>query len=166
MAEKLSQLKSFLTTRGKGLSLLLTMLVGGLTPQFHTFTFLIQYLLMAMLFFAFLDIEFKPRSFQKSMLWVLLANVAIAFMAYSLLTPFDLTLALAAFMTAIAPTAIAAPVIASARAKPFRDSRATLGVGCRRTRSRGADNNSAATRLVKGRAERSYRWCCASSPIS
>ena len=113
MAEKLSQLKSFLSTQGKGLSLLLTMLVGGLLPQFHTLSFLIQYLLMAMLFFAFLDIEFKPRSFQKSMLWVLLANVAIAFVAYRLFAPFDLTLALAAFMTAIAPTAIAAPVIIS-----------------------------------------------------
>jgi BASS family bile acid:Na+ symporter len=113
MAEKLYQLKSFLTTQGKGLSLLLAMLVGGLIPQFHTFTFLIQYLLIAMLFFAFLDIEFKPRSFQKSMLWVLLVNVAVAFVAYTLLAPFNLTLALAAFMTAIAPTAIAAPVIIS-----------------------------------------------------
>ena len=113
MAEKLFQLKSFLTTQGKGLSLFLTMLVGGLTPQFHTFTFLIQYLLMAMLFFAFLDIEFKPGSFQKSVLWILLANEALAFVAYAVLVPFNLTLALAAFMTAIAPTAIAAPVVIS-----------------------------------------------------
>ena len=113
MAEKNFQLKSFLTTQGKGLSLFLTMLVGGLTPQFHTFTFLIQYLLMAMLFFAFLDIEFKPGSFQKSVLWILLANEALAFVAYAVLVPFNLTLALAAFMTAIAPTAIAAPVIIS-----------------------------------------------------
>lgn len=100
----------FLKTQGKGLSLLFTMLVGALIPQAHVFSYLIQYLLMVMLFFSFLDIEFK---FQKSVLWVLLANVAVAFMAYAVLAPFNLTLALAAFMTAIAPTAIAAPVIIS-----------------------------------------------------
>lgn len=100
----------FLKTQGKGLSLLFTMLVGAFMPQAHAFSFLIQYLLMVMLFFAFLDIEFK---FQKSVLWVLLANVAVAFAAYMMLVPFNLTLALAAFMTAIAPTAIAAPVIIS-----------------------------------------------------
>ena len=111
MTEKLSQLKLFLKTQGKGLSLLLTMLVGALLPQFHAFSFLIQYLLMSMLFFAFLDIQFKPQSFQKSVIWVLLANVAAAFVGYALLAPFGPTLALAAFMTAIAPTAIAAPVI-------------------------------------------------------
>jgi len=98
----------FLKTQGKGLSLLFTMLVGALVPQAHVFSYLIQYLLMVMLFFSFLDIEFK---FQKSVLWVLLANVAVAFVAYVVLAPFNLMLALAAFMTAIAPTAIAAPVI-------------------------------------------------------
>ena len=111
MTEKLSQLKLFLKTQGKGLSLLLTMLIGVLLPQFHAFSFLIQYLLMLMLFFAFLDIELKPQTFQKSVLWVLLANVAVAFLSYVLLAQFDIMLALAAFMTAIAPTAIAAPVI-------------------------------------------------------
>ena len=103
----------FLAGRGKGLSLLFAMLVGALMPQAQPFSFLIQYLLMAMLFFAFLDIEFKPSSLQKSMLWILLANVVLAFVAYAALAPFNLTFALAAFMTAIAPTAIAAPVIIS-----------------------------------------------------
>ncbi len=111
MTEKLSQLKAFLKIQGKGFSLLLAMLIGALLPQFHAFSFLIQYLLMLMLFFAFLDIEFKPQTFQKSVLWVLLANVVVAFISYAALTPFNMTLALAAFMTGIAPTAIAAPVI-------------------------------------------------------
>jgi len=111
MIEKLSQLKLFLQTQGKGLSLLLTMLVGALFPQFGWFSFLIQYLLMVMLFFAFLDIEFKPQTFHKSVLWILLANAAVAFVSYAILAPFNIILALAAFMTAIAPTAIAAPVI-------------------------------------------------------
>ena len=111
MTEKLSQLRLFLKTQSKGYALLLIMLMGALLPQFSSVSFLIQYLLMAMLFFAFLDIEFKPQSFQKSVLWILLANVAVAFLSYMLLAQFDIMLALAAFMTAIAPTAIAAPVI-------------------------------------------------------
>jgi bile acid:Na+ symporter, BASS family len=111
MTERFSQFKLFLKTQGKGFSLLLTMLIGALLSQFHVFSFLIQYLLMVMLFFAFLDIEFKPRSFQKSVLWVLLANVGVGFLSYAFLAQVDITLALAAFMTAIAPTAIAAPVI-------------------------------------------------------
>jgi BASS family bile acid:Na+ symporter len=44
-------------------------------------------------------------------LWVLLANVAVGFLSYGFLAQIDRMLALAAFMTAIAPTAIAAPVI-------------------------------------------------------
>jgi bile acid:Na+ symporter, BASS family len=107
----LTKMRRFLTTRGKGLSLLLTLLVGMFFPGAHILTSLMQYLLIIMLFFAFLDIEFKPEKFQKSVLWVLLANAAVAFCGYFLLAPFDLTLALSAFMTAIAPTAIAAPVI-------------------------------------------------------
>lgn len=107
----MTKIVSFLTTQGKGLSLLLAMLAGVLIPQAHVFSFLIQSLLMVMLFFAFLGLEFKAQSFRKSVIWVLLANVAVAFLYYGVLVQLDITLALAAFMTAIAPTAIAAPVI-------------------------------------------------------
>jgi BASS family bile acid:Na+ symporter len=109
----MEKIGSFLTTQGKGLSLLFTMLIGALVPKAHAFSFLIQYLLMVMLFFAFLDIEFNPRTLKKSVLGVLLANIAVSFFSYVILVQFDITLALAAFMTAIAPTAIAAPVIIS-----------------------------------------------------
>lgn len=109
----MAKIGSFFKTQGKGLSLLLTMLVGALVPQAHVLSFLIQYLLILMLFFAFLDLEFNLQRFQKSVLWVLIANVAVAFLCYMTLAPLDLMLALAAFMTAIAPTAIAAPVIIS-----------------------------------------------------
>lgn len=107
----MDNVRAFLKKQGKGLSLLLTMAIGMCLPQAHYFSFLIQYLLMVMLFFAFMDIEFRPQTFQKSVLWVLFANVAVAFISYAALASFDITLALAAFMTAIAPTAIAAPVI-------------------------------------------------------
>jgi BASS family bile acid:Na+ symporter len=107
----MAKIGSFLAAQGKGLSLLFTMVIGALFPQAHYFSFLIKSLLMVMLFFAFLDIEFKPQGFKKSILWVLLANIAVAFVSYLVLTPFGIVLALAAFMTASAPTAIAAPVI-------------------------------------------------------
>ena len=111
MSEKIAQLKIFLTTRGKGLLLLFAMGLGISLPQLHRYTFLIQYLLMAMLFFAFQGIDFKPRSVQKRVFWVLAFNLGLAFLAYALLAPFDLQLALAAFLTAISPTAVSAPVI-------------------------------------------------------
>lgn len=107
----ISQFNSFLKIYSKVFGLLATMLVGALFPQVHRLSFLIQYLLMGMLFFAFLDINFKPETFQKSVIWILLANVGVAFLSYAVLASFDMTLALTAFMTAIAPTAIAAPVI-------------------------------------------------------
>ena len=107
----LTRTRTFLETQGKGLALLLAMMLGALLPHAHIFSFLVQFLLMIMLFFAFLDVEFKPQRFQKSVIWILLANAAVAFSVYLVLAPLDLMLALSAFMTAIAPTAIAAPVI-------------------------------------------------------
>jgi BASS family bile acid:Na+ symporter len=109
----MSHLHSFLKVYGKVFGLLATMLAGAMFPRVHEFSFLIQYLLMLMLFFSFLDIEFKPQTFHKSVLWVLFANVAVAFLSYAALISVDMTFALTAFMTAIAPTAIAAPVIMS-----------------------------------------------------
>jgi len=111
MAEKFSELQAFFKTQGKGISLLLTIVIGMLVPQGHVLSQAIQYLLIVMLFFAFLDIDIKPQSFPKNVFWILIANSTVAFFAYAVLAPFSLTLALAAFMTAIAPTAIAAPVI-------------------------------------------------------
>jgi bile acid:Na+ symporter, BASS family len=66
-----------------------------------------------MLFFAYLDIRIDPRSFHRNVFWVLLANLAVAFLAYLLLMRVDMTLALAAFITGIAPTAISSSVIVS-----------------------------------------------------
>jgi len=109
----MEKVSSYLMTQGKGLFLLIMMLVGALLPQAHELSGLIRYLLMLLLFFAFLDITFEPRSVQRSVFWVLLANIAVAFIGFVVLAPFNIILALAAFMTGIAPTAIAAPVITS-----------------------------------------------------
>lgn len=104
-------MKNLLRIYSKVLGLLVAMALGALLPQFHSFSFLIQYLLMVMLFFAFMDVDFQPGSFPKNILWVLLANLTIAFMGYWVLAYFNNSLALAAFITGIAPTAITAPVI-------------------------------------------------------
>lgn len=107
-------MKSFLSLLNpyrKALGLLTMIVLGLLLPQFHVLAGGIQYLVMLMLFFAFLDIDFQPRAFQGRMIWAALANIPVAFLAYFLLRPFDLTLALAAFVTAIAPTGIATPVV-------------------------------------------------------
>ncbi len=109
----LTTIRNFLRIYGKVLALLLTMVAGSLLPQFHVFSWLIQYLLMAMLFFAFIGIEFHTRSFRKGILWVLLANVGMAFPSYWILSFFNPTLALVAFVTGVAPTAISSPVIIS-----------------------------------------------------
>jgi BASS family bile acid:Na+ symporter len=111
MTDILVKIKSHFGSQGKGVVLLLIIALGALLPQLHIFTFLIQYLLMLMLFLAFLDLKFTPQMLHKSVLYVLLANIAVAFIGYFLLAPHDTTLALAAFMTGIAPTAIATPVM-------------------------------------------------------
>ena len=111
MAKPFSRPASSLSSYGKVLGLVLMIVMGILFPQFGSLSFLIQYLLMAMLFLAFLDIEFRPGSFQKGVIRVVLANIVVAFVGYGILRPFSLDLALTAFITGIAPTAIAAPVI-------------------------------------------------------
>jgi len=105
-----SKSRSLIGTYGKGLSLFMMMALGMLVPQAHRVSYLIQYFIMAMLFFAFLDIEFKPRYFNRNVLWILAANTAVAFLGYGILASTNVTLALAAFITGVAPSAIASPV--------------------------------------------------------
>ena len=82
-------------------------------PQASVLSFMVQYFLMIMLFNAFLDLDIDPKSFKISIIWVLLANLAVAFAAYKIFSAFNSQLALAAFITAIAPTAISSTVVAS-----------------------------------------------------
>jgi len=113
MAATTFSIKSLWTSYNRVLGLLLMMVLGVSFPQFHRLSAYIQYLLMLMLFFAFLDIEVRPQSFHKGVIWLVLANILIGFVGYRILRPIDLNLALAAFITGIAPTATAAPVIIS-----------------------------------------------------
>jgi BASS family bile acid:Na+ symporter len=73
----------------------------------------IPYLLMTMLFFAYLDISISRTSFHPSIFMLLLANIALPFLAYFLLRRVDVELGVVGFITAVTPTAIAAPVLMS-----------------------------------------------------
>ncbi|WP_017720805.1 hypothetical protein [Kamptonema formosum] len=85
--------------------------LGILLPQAGSYSFLLKPLLMFILFFPFL--ELKINTFYKSTLWIIIANIALAITAYLLLLPFNSDLAFVSFITAIAPTGITAPAVAS-----------------------------------------------------
>ncbi|MCD4781993.1 MAG: hypothetical protein K8S27_15815 [Candidatus Omnitrophica bacterium] len=95
----------------KTLLLLLTFLLGIILHDAYTYSFLIKYLLMVMLFFSFIEIDLKERVPKRKILVLIAANILIALGVYVILKPFDPSLAMIAFLTAIAPTATAAPVV-------------------------------------------------------
>lgn len=97
----------------KTLVLIAVLTLGVLFPYGHEYTFLIRYFLMAMLFFSFLDVRFNREIINKIHFVILFATIAVAVLVFLLLKPINLNLAQAAFITAIAPTAIGAPVITS-----------------------------------------------------
>lgn len=111
MIEKGTQLKIWLMTNGKVVFLLVTMVIGALVPQAQALSFMVQYLLMTMLFFAFLDLPTKKLSIQPGVIKVLLANLLLGIAWYFLFSFLDHELAMTAFITAMAPTAISSTVI-------------------------------------------------------
>lgn len=113
MADRFKQMRTWLTTNGKGFSLLATMLIGVVIPQAHVLSFLVQYLLMIMLFFAFLDLKIRQISFHPGVIKVLLANLVTGFGWYFLFSRVNHELGMTAFITAMAPSAISSAVIVS-----------------------------------------------------
>jgi BASS family bile acid:Na+ symporter len=105
--------RHFLGAYGKVLALIATMILGVLLPQLHVLSFLVRYLLMIMLFLSFLDLQIQFSTFRQGVWRVLLANLVVAFASYGILWFFDHNLALTAFLTGIAPTATASPVLVS-----------------------------------------------------
>lgn len=106
-------LRQFFRAYGKVLALIVTMILGVLLPQLYVLSFLVRYLLMIMLFLSFLDLQIQFSTFRQGVWRVLAANLAVAFLAYALLSLFDDNLALTAFLTGVAPTATASPVLVS-----------------------------------------------------
>jgi bile acid:Na+ symporter, BASS family len=97
----------------KTLLLIATIFVGIIFPFAHSYSFMIKYLLMIMLFFSFLKMDVKREHFSKSHVIILLINLIVPIFAYFLILSFNLELAQVVFITAIAPTAIASPIIVS-----------------------------------------------------
>jgi len=88
-----------------------TILLGILLPVGHHLTFLIRYFLMAMLFFAFLDVKIERGIITIDHLKVVLLNIAIPLIVFFLLCRFNMMIALATFVICSAPTAAGAPVM-------------------------------------------------------
>ncbi len=88
---------------------ILAILLGMVVSQAHLYAFLIKYLLMLMLFFPFLKISIK--TFYPHALWIVVANIVIPIVVYLVILPFNSELAFLCFITAITPTATAAPAV-------------------------------------------------------
>lgn len=101
----------------KTILLLFSITLGILFPYGHEYTFLIRYFLMLMLFFSFLDVRLEKEIVRRSHFVITATIIFISIAVYFLLKPVNLILAQTAFITAIAPTAIAAPVIISLKKK-------------------------------------------------
>jgi BASS family bile acid:Na+ symporter len=95
----------------KTLLLIGTIFLGMLFPLGHSYAYLIQYLLMIMLFFSFLQMNVSIKDFRYNHLTILAINICVPIILYFLLKPINLQLAQASFITAFAPTAVAAPII-------------------------------------------------------
>jgi BASS family bile acid:Na+ symporter len=93
-------------------ALLLAIVLGSLLPQMHVLSWCIRWLIIAMLFIVFLEARLWHQAFQRRHGLLLLANIAMGIVAWSvgwLVGGRDV--ALAAFFTGISPTATAAPVV-------------------------------------------------------
>ncbi|MEM7659260.1 MAG: hypothetical protein AAF399_24275 [Bacteroidota bacterium] len=95
------------------LFLSLALLGGIFLPFGHQLTFLVRYSVMVMLFFAFLDIRIERSAILPTHGWIALANLGMAALFYFVLLPLGSDLAITGFITAIMPTAAAAPVLTS-----------------------------------------------------
>ncbi len=107
------RLRRFWKLYGRTLALFLAVLAGAFCPAAQALSGWLPFLLIGMLFFAFLDITITSQSFHWSMLVIFLANLAIPFSVFLLIRGIDPQLALVGFLTAVAPTATATPVIVS-----------------------------------------------------
>ena len=93
--------------------LIVALAAGALVPGAQVYSGLIQYLIMVMLFFAFLEVELNRDFFSPRVLAILGLNLVVAVAAYWSFRTVGERLGVVAFVVAIAPTATAAPVITS-----------------------------------------------------
>jgi bile acid:Na+ symporter, BASS family len=96
---------------GRTCSLILAMALGFSLPQAQWLAPALQYLIMSMLFLAFLDLSADRTCFDRSLVFVVLANILLPFFWFFTVRQVQPDLALVAFLTAATPTATATPVI-------------------------------------------------------
>lgn len=104
-------MKIFISRNWRTLGIIFSMAVGIFFPQLHSLGFIMRYLIMTMLFLAFMKLTADTRVIHRSHAYLLIASPVIAFAAYFAIAPFDRDIALAAFLTAMTPTATASPVV-------------------------------------------------------
>ena len=93
--------------------LLVAITCGIFFPYGYDYTFLIRYFLMVLLFFSFLEVKIGKEIVTVQHFIILTIMIGISLMLYFIIKPFDPEAAQSAFIMAIGPTAIAAPVIIS-----------------------------------------------------
>lgn len=91
--------------------LIIAVIAGILLPQAAFLNVIIKFLIMFLLFIAFLDIHLDKSFFNLKVFQGYLVNVLLAIAVYAILLIFDKQLAITAFITVIGPTATAAPAI-------------------------------------------------------
>jgi len=93
--------------------LILAIVLGIIFNQAASLAFLIQWLLAAMLFFSFLNLKISAKQLSLQHLKVALGTILFGTLVYYVLKPFNESVAMSASIIALAPTAIAAPVMAN-----------------------------------------------------
>lgn len=94
----------------KVIFIFLAIFIGGLLPYFHHYTFLIRPSLMTMLFFSFLGIKLQSALFSKNHFFLLLANIVLPIFLFLFVNQFAPSLSYIAFILAVIPTGVAAPI--------------------------------------------------------
>jgi bile acid:Na+ symporter, BASS family len=80
-------------------------------PQLAPGAVAVPFLVAFMLWTAFLDLRAERGLFRREHIWLVLANLALAAVAWAALRPFGPGIALTGFLVAVTPTATAAPAI-------------------------------------------------------
>lgn len=88
-----------------------SIILGFIIPQAHILQPLIKYLLMLLLFFAFLDVHIDKTVFNKSIVKVFSFNMFLSFVLYFIVRSINNDMALLLFAAAVGPAATASPAI-------------------------------------------------------
>lgn len=93
------------------LCLLGAFIIGFIFSEIGEFSFLIQYIVIFVLFMAYLTMPLEGNPLTRIHFYILGTNLLMGFVPFIILRSWSTDLALSAFMVGITPTAIAAPVI-------------------------------------------------------